>query len=171
MDSKKFVERDISWLSFNARVLQEANDTTVPLYEQLKFLAIYSSNLDEFFRVRVSAMRGFKDLKKKTRKKYGLKPKKILKRILATIHAQQQEFGQTFQKLLDQLIAHRIHLIDETQFHPIHKEFVKKQFEEKISHHLHPVLIESLEETAAEKLFLENRALYLVVQFLSLIHI
>ncbi len=128
MDVKKFVERDNSWLSFNARVLQEANDETVPLYERLKFLAIYSSNLDEFFRVRVSAMRGFKDLKKKTRKKYGLKPKKILKHILNTVQIQQQKFGQIFQKLLDQLIANRIHLIDENQYHEDHKAYVKKLF-------------------------------------------
>ena len=103
MDSKKIADRDISWFSFNARVLQEAKDTTVPLYERLKFLAIYSSNLDEFFRVRVSAMRGFKDLKKKTRKKNGLKPKKSLKQILTIVQKQQQEFGQIFQQLLDQL--------------------------------------------------------------------
>ena len=70
-----FLERDISWLSFNYRVLQEAKDPSVPLYERIKFLAIYSSNLDEFFRVRVAALRSFKDLKKKTRRKMAVRPK------------------------------------------------------------------------------------------------
>lgn len=71
-----YIKRDVSWLSFNHRVLQEAKDPSVPLYERIKFLAIYSSNLDEFYRVRVASLRSFKDLKKKTRKQLDLKPKK-----------------------------------------------------------------------------------------------
>ena len=73
--------RDISWLAFNDRVLQEAKDPNVPLYERLKFLAIYSSNLDEFYRVRVASMRSFKDMKKEDRKDFEAKPKQILKKI------------------------------------------------------------------------------------------
>ena len=64
MEQLRFIPRDTSWLSFNHRVLQEAKDPSVPLYERIKFLAIYSSNLDEFFRVRVAAMRQFKLLNK-----------------------------------------------------------------------------------------------------------
>ena len=166
MAQQDIIGRDISWLSFNARVLQEAGDESVPLYERLKFLAIYSSNLDEFFRVRVSAMRGFKDLKKKTRKKYGLKPKKILKRNLAIIQKQLELFGQTFQSLLDQLASNHIHLINEEKYIPIHKGFVKKQFNEQIQQLLKPILID-LKHPIKEKddLFLNNHALYLVVQF------
>ena len=57
MSEYPFVHRDISWLSFNYRVLQEAKDPSVPLLERVKFLAIYSSNLDEFFRIRVAGIR------------------------------------------------------------------------------------------------------------------
>ncbi|MEM9820054.1 MAG: hypothetical protein AAF985_03240, partial [Bacteroidota bacterium] len=63
MQEPIYVERDISWLSFNHRVLQEAKDPRTPLYERIKFLAIYSSNLDEFFRVRIASLRSFKELK------------------------------------------------------------------------------------------------------------
>ena len=58
------IDRDLSWLSFNRRILQEAGDLSVPLYERIKFLAIYSSNLDEFFRVRVAAIRSLSGLGK-----------------------------------------------------------------------------------------------------------
>ena len=73
--------RDLSWLSFNDRVLQEAKDSSNPLYERLKFISIFSSNLDEFFRVRVSQLRQIKKVKKKLRKKLALRPNKILKEI------------------------------------------------------------------------------------------
>jgi len=89
-------ERDISWLSFNHRILQEAQNSQVPLYERIKFLAIYSSNLDEFFRVRVSAMRSFKDMKKKVQKKLSEIPsKKILKKIKGIDKKQQNLFKRT----------------------------------------------------------------------------
>ncbi|HKK79073.1 MAG TPA: hypothetical protein VJ933_05560, partial [Phaeodactylibacter sp.] len=83
MQEDTYIKRDTSWLSFNHRVLQEAMDERVPLYERIKFLAIYSSNLDEFYRVRVASLRSFKALKKKTRKALDLevKPKKELKHI------------------------------------------------------------------------------------------
>ena len=96
MEKNHLVPRDLSWLSFNHRVLQEAASPDVPLYERIKFLAIYSSNLDEFFRVRVSSLRSFKELKKKTRKELELKPKKELKQIRKTVQQQQQEFGRIF---------------------------------------------------------------------------
>ena len=64
--------RDISWLGFNYRVLQEAADKTVPLYERLKFLAIFSANLDEFFRIRYPAVVALSVLKEKTKLKAGI---------------------------------------------------------------------------------------------------
>ena len=98
MESFKYINRDISWLSFNHRVLQEAKDESVPLYERIKFLAIYSSNLDEFFRVRVAFLRSFKELKKETRKALSVKPKKELKSIRKIVNQQQNEFGEIFRE-------------------------------------------------------------------------
>lgn len=69
LNTTKYYNRDLSWLRFNHRVLQEAADTRNPLYERIKFLAIFSSNLDEFFKVRVSHIRKIKGLDKKLKKK------------------------------------------------------------------------------------------------------
>ena len=74
----KFFDRDLSWLSFNYRVLLEATDKSLPLYERIKFLAIYSSNLDEFFRVRVASLRSLLGVKKKSLDSVGLEPEKLL---------------------------------------------------------------------------------------------
>lgn len=157
-----FKERDISWLSFNHRVLQEAKDPNVPLYERLKFLAIYSANLDEFFRVRVSSMRSFSELKKKTRKQLDIKPKNILKRIKAIVEEQQNEFGQVFEKeILKGLAANDIHLINESKFTESQGVFAKRFFADKIKEYLNPVFLDKKED----HLFLQNKCLYLVVQF------
>ena len=116
MKNNNLAERDVSWLSFNYRVLQEAQNPAVPLFERIKFLAIYSSNLDEFFRVRVSSMRSFNELKKKTRKKFlEIKPKKILRRIKTIVNRQQKEFGRIFQQeIIPGLAKNGIHSVSYT---------------------------------------------------------
>ena len=93
-----YIDRDISWLSFNYRVLQEAKDPNVPLLERVKFLAIYSSNLDEFFRVRVANHKNLVRLGKKTKKKLGLEPKLILSQLLQIVNEQQVEFSRIFEE-------------------------------------------------------------------------
>src|SRR5260221_3170957 len=95
MDFKLF-NRELSWLSFNYRVLQEAKDTTVPLYERIKFLAIFSSNLDEFFRVRVASLRSILNLKKKTQKELEFDVKKLLDKIHHTVVTVQEEYSSIF---------------------------------------------------------------------------
>ncbi|MEM7162193.1 MAG: polyphosphate kinase 1 [Bacteroidota bacterium] len=89
-----YFDRDLSWLRFNHRVLQEAKDKRNPLYERIKFIAIYSSNLDEFFKVRVSDIRQIKDLKKKLRKKLITRPNKLLKEIKKQVDLQGDELGR-----------------------------------------------------------------------------
>lgn len=160
MQKYDYIKRDFSWLSFNHRVLQEANDKRVPLYERIKFLAIYSSNLDEFFRVRVASLRSFKELKKKTRKALDIKPKKELKQIHKIVQKQQEAFGQIFRKeILPELAAKGIHLIDESQYNESQKQFAKKYFFEKIYPHVTPLYIEGEEAP-----FLKNKGLYFIVQ-------
>ena len=79
---KTYIHRDISWLSFNYRVLQEAKDPRVPLYEKMKFLAIYSSNLGEFFRVRIASHKNVLKAGKKARKSLEYDPEKIIQKCL-----------------------------------------------------------------------------------------
>lgn len=157
-----FKERDISWLSFNYRVLQEAKDPSVPLYERLKFLAIYSSNLDEFFRVRVSSMRSFKEMKKATRKQLEVKPKRILKKIKSVVAEQQNEFGRIFeQRILRELEEHNICLTNESRYADAQLDFVKSFFFDKVDQYLNPVFLNKEEDT----LFLTNNTLHLIVAF------
>ena len=93
-----YIHRDISWLAFNYRVLQEAKDPNVPLFERLKFLAIYSSNLDEFFKVRVANHRNLLRAGKKTRAALDFEPSDILTKILNIVNTQQEEFSVIFEK-------------------------------------------------------------------------
>lgn len=93
---ERYVNRELSWLSFNERVLQEAESSSVPLLERINFLAIFSSNLDEFFRVRVASLRSLLRLRRKKRRKKGLDPTELLRGIQAVTVAQQERFGQIF---------------------------------------------------------------------------
>ncbi len=158
----KYLNRDISWLGFNARVLQEAADPRVPLYERIKFLAIYSSNLDEFFRVRVAGLRQFRGLKKSTRKEMAVKPKRELKEIRAIVQKQQQQFGRIFrQEIIPELRRQGIHLLDAEDFSPAQKAFARKFGEQEI---LPVVKVHRLGKDP-EKPFLANKGLYFVVAF------
>lgn len=160
-DITPFIERDISWLSFNGRVLQEAKDPTVPLYERIKFLAIYSSNLDEFFRVRVASLRSFRKLKKKTRRAMDLKPNRLLKQIRKTVDEQQSEFGRIFrEELIPQLAANKIHLVDNRQYTDLQKEFAINYFKENIEAGLKTEIIKE-----GSVPFFKNKAIYLIVKF------
>ncbi|MFT5747734.1 MAG: polyphosphate kinase [Saprospiraceae bacterium] len=158
-----FQERDITWLSFNYRVLQEAKDPRVPLYERIKFLAIYSSNLDEFFRVRVASLRSFKELKKATRKALDVRPKKSLKVIHEIVDEQQKEFGRIFQEeIIPALAAEKIFLIKSEDFSEEELAFAKDYFETKIPHISQPAFLNTEEDF---DLFLKDKGLYFIVDF------
>ena len=106
----KTIVRDISWLAFNARVLQEAADATVPLKERIKFLGIFSNNLDEFFRVRVAALKRMLDLGKKARMHLEQEPQKILDQIHLTVLEQRSEFDRIWKTIFNELKKQKIFL-------------------------------------------------------------
>jgi len=160
----KYHNRDISWLSFNYRVLMEAADPDVPLYERLKFLAIYSSNLDEFFRVRVASLRSIVDIdKKKINKKFIKKPVDILEELLTEVNKQLEEFGSIKRALLlpalkkEGIVLYRDESIEEE-----HRNFVEHYFKSKVLSYMQPIIFSI--GRSKKKLFLENRALYLIVE-------
>jgi len=134
----KLTKRDTSWLHFNARVLQEAADARVPLYERIKFLAIFSSNLDEFYRVRVASLRQFKKLDKADRRElFNFKPKKELKTIRKMVYEQQEQFGNIFRgEILPALKQEGIHLIHGDEMTPEQEKFAADYFDERVKPHL-----------------------------------
>ena len=154
----KTLSRDLSWLRFNARVLQEAQCENVPLLERLKFLAIFSSNLDEFFKVRVATLRRLVKLKKKTRAQLEESPKRQLKAVLAEVQRQQEAFGATFRKqLLPALNTARIHLLGEDELSDVQRAWVLDYFEKSVRDLLSPVVLDG----TLHHLFLKDQAVYL----------
>ena len=162
-DETRFRHRDLNWLSFNERVLQEAEDHANPLYERIKFLAIFSLNLDEYFRVRVSQLRQIKRVEKSIRKKLALRPNKITKEILEKVKLQQHRFGEIyFDQIIPELAKNGIDLVDSENLSPKQKTFTRKFFKENIAASLN---IQKVEFSEEGELFLENNQLYFVVTF------
>lgn len=147
------LNRELSWLAFNHRVLQEAMDPTVPLFDRLGFLAIFSSNLDEFFRVRVAAIRA--------QARDGAKaPTALLRRIRATALQHQTEFGRVLrEEIVPALRTHGIHLIDDTAATPAQRERLAAYFRDEVAPHLAPMVLDGERPP-----FLHDRAVYLVAE-------
>lgn len=163
MDGKrKTIARDISWLSFNARVLQEAADPTVPLKERIKFLGIFSNNLDEFFRVRVATLKRMIELgtkKVKVNMHLELSPEKILEEIMILVLRQQNEFNQIWENIRIDLEKEKILLINEKQLNKDQKAFVKQYFEEEVRVNTIPLMIEQIPQLP----YLRDKSIYLGV--------
>ncbi|MEZ4992190.1 MAG: hypothetical protein R2824_17340 [Saprospiraceae bacterium] len=154
------ITRDISWLSFNERVLQEAKDPTVPLLERLKFMAIYSSNLDEFFRVRMANHRNLLRVGKKTKMELHISPKQTIREIQKIVNQQQEEFSRIFQEeLIPELSKYNINLLRRLDLNEEQKEFVEDFFRDHMLPFVQPVLL------VKDKIrpFLNNAALYLSI--------
>jgi polyphosphate kinase len=140
--SKTYIPKEISWLSFNERVLQEADNKEVPLIERFKFLGIYSNNLDEYFRVRVATLRRLSQFGPKSKSILGYSPKETLKSIQAIVLSQNARFEKIYSALIQELDEHKIHIINEKQLLPEQEEFVKKYFHNEVRTRLMPFLIE-----------------------------
>ncbi len=160
LKSSHFIHRDISWLYFNYRVLQEAKDPNVPLFERLKFLAIYSSNLDEFFRVRVANHRNLLRVGKKTMRQLDYDPEAVLLNIQKVVSEQAIEFSLIFiEQIVPELKRHDIHLVLREDLTQEQEAFVDTFFQDNLLPFVQPVLL------VKEKIrpFLNNAALYLAI--------
>lgn len=144
MHKTKTIIRDISWLSFNHRVLQEAADDSVPLKERIKFLGIFSNNLDEFFRVRVATLHRMIEVGRKGNMHLEVQPGLILEEIQDIVLEQQKEFERTWNDILKQLNRHKIFLKNETQLTREQKKFIVNYFDEEIRSNVVPLMIESI---------------------------
>lgn len=159
MHHPKLIQRDISWLSFNARVLQEAGDATVPLRERIRFLGIFSNNLDEFFRVRVATLKRMTQLGAKGKMHLEENPQWILDEIQTTVLAQQNEFNRIWDLILEEMKDQKIFLVTEKDLTPEQREFVVNYYDDEVSANVIPLMIESIPEMP----FLRDKSIYLGV--------
>lgn len=134
------VNRELSWLDFNERVLQEANDKNVPLLERLRFLGIFSNNLDEFFRVRVATNKRLAAINT-TIDANSEKPAVILNKIKERTVALQAQFEKIYQSILKELKKENISILKSTELLPEHIGFVEDYYEEKVLPTLVPIML------------------------------
>ena len=158
-DKVLLVNRDISWLAFNDRVLQEANDQSVPLLERLKFLGIVSSNRDEFFRVRVATIKRMIRLGKKGVDIVGEDPVLLLERIQKIIVKQQEYFDESYENLLKELEKSGIFILNEKQLTTDQGKFVKDYFREQVLPTLVPILLDNVKRFP----YLRDKSIYFMV--------
>lgn len=166
MDLKRapLINREISWLYFNERVLQEAADPTVPLIERIKFLAIFSSNLDEFYRVRVATLSRLASLNEKSKEILGYSPKKLLNQIKNLVVKQERKFNDLYENIIvKQLAEEKIFLLNDTQLNVSRGAFVRHHFREKLLATLVPIMLDNA--TALPEL--RDRAIYFFVKLIK----
>jgi polyphosphate kinase len=156
---KRIINREISWLHFNERVLQEAMDSSNPVIERLKFLGIYSNNRDEFFRVRVATIKRMVQVEKRKEKKPAIPAHKILDEILEIVEEQEKKFNSTFKQIQEELNKHNIKFLDEYGLSSVQGEFVRKFFKSEVVPNLFPIMLKNLETSDA----LKDNAIYLAV--------
>jgi len=163
MDVKQvpLINREISWLYFNDRVLQEAADPTVPLIERIKFLAIFSSNLDEFYRVRVATLSRLANLNEKAKEILGYNPKKILNQIKTVVVKQERKFNNLYENIIiRQLAEEKIFILNDKQLNVSRGAFVKDYFREKLLATLVPIMLDASMPLPE----LRDRAIYFFVK-------
>ncbi len=155
---KQGINRDISWLAFNGRVLQEAADEENHIYDRLRFLGIFSNNLDEFFRVRVATLnRMTRTAGNKLKMHLEENPEKILASIMSIVLTQQQQFEKIYRDLVIAMEGKKIHFKTDKQLTKEQKIFVEAFFEERLHTRIVPLMIESIPSMP----LLRDRSVYL----------
>lgn len=138
----EFVNKEISWLAFNNRVLQEARDPEVSLAMRMKFLGIYSHNLDEFFRVRVATLKRLAKMRKKNAEYLGEDPKLVLDTIQEMVLRQHTEFDEAFDEIRRKLAEHNIFFLRETELRDERQRaFVEQYLIQKVRPEIFPVMV------------------------------
>ncbi|MCX6351704.1 MAG: polyphosphate kinase 1 [Bacteroidetes bacterium] len=156
----RFINRELSWLSFNDRVLQEAEDPANPIIERIRFLGIFSSNLDEFFRVRVASLKRMDEFDGLSKKTFGGKPQKVLAKIQDKVLAQRHDFDRVYEHILEELAVKDIYVINEKQLTAQQGKTVRAYFRKKVRPRLAPIMV----ETAPTFPMLKDKMIYLSVK-------
>ena len=160
LDESLFIPREMSWLSFNARVLQEAADETVPEIQRLRYLGIFSNNLDEFFRVRVAEVRRLISVSGGNTRQQA---KELLAAIQAEVVSQQRDFERIYDAVLRAMRKRRIYMINERQLQPNQAAFVQQFFTTTVLPELDPILFSEGSPIPT----LDDESLYLAVAIRS----
>jgi polyphosphate kinase len=158
VDKIPLVNREISWLHFNGRVLQEAADQRNPLIERLKFLGIFSNNRDEFFRVRVATLTRMIKVDR-LHNTFEVNPRKVLKEINDIVVSQEKDFIRIYQEIVDELSDQDIFIINETQLTEQQGTLIRKYFQEEVRLFLFPMMINNLKDMSS----LRDKSIYLAV--------
>ena len=163
MDNTEFklLNREISWLSFNERVLQEAEDPINPLVERMRFLGIFSNNLDEFFRVRVATIRRLIKLQNKQKIQLPESPQRVMKQIHETVMRQQHRSTKIYSSINKQLEDEKVKIINEKELNKEQKAFVEQYFLDKVEPLLVPIMLKKVKKFP----YLDDGAVYLFVAF------
>jgi polyphosphate kinase len=159
---RKTIARDISWLSFNGRVLQEAADPSVPLRERIRFLGIFSNNMDEFFRVRVATLKRMSEFsgnKSKANMHLEVSPNKILDDIQAVVLEQGDTFDAIWDGIRQEMEKEKIFLVTEKELNALQQQFIQNYFEEEVRSNTIPLMIESIPTFP----YLRDKSIYLGV--------
>ncbi len=139
METGKLLDRDLSWMYFNHRILQEAQRENVPLLERLKFLGIYSNNLDEFFRVRVSTMKRMAEYHSASQS--PVSAAKELREITELTRLYSEEFDETFDRLKERLKEEHIHIIDESQLTSKQQQYIRMVYQNDLNSATYPLIM------------------------------
>lgn len=154
------INRELSWLAFNDRVLQEAEDESVPIIERLKFLGIYSNNRDEFFRVRVATLKRVSKHQRKAEELMGENPKRLLDMIQKSVIEQQIKFEHAYQTILHQLEKHNVFILNEKELDTEQHGFVKEYFKDKVMPSLFPIML----DLSSNFPYLKDKSGYLIIK-------
>ncbi|MBG6243655.1 polyphosphate kinase 1 [Candidatus Symbiopectobacterium sp. 'North America'] len=158
---KLFIEKELSWLSFNERVLQEAADQSNPLIERIRFLGIYSNNLDEFYKVRFADLKRRILINEEQGSAGGLRH--LLSKIQARVLKTDQVFDNLYNELLLEMARNHIFLVNERQVSPLQQEWLRHYFRQNLRQHITSILI--LSETDLVE-FLKDDYTYLAVEII-----
>jgi polyphosphate kinase len=153
---RQIINREISWLAFNERVLNEASDLSVPLMERLKFLGIFSNNRDEFFRVRVASVKRWAALNEKIEETED-DPRDILAQIQRITIRQQQQYESTYKEILAELQTRNVFIVNERELSAAHQEYVKRYYNDKVDTLISPIMLDQVKHFP----HLRDKAIYL----------